>query len=222
MDKSKVKLFIGISCLLIGCTLISVPLYHEYQYQQEVRALEEALLLLSSEEFVLASEIEQDQPLGWSLEDQQKSSQQEAEQNKQQDEIDWSAAVIELEIPSIELRQYVLPETTEENLSVALTQIKEGQVPGEGNFTIAGHRGYRNQRHFSNLPSVEPGEELFLHIDDTMYVYQVTATEVIAATQVEILEDDPLKKEITLITCTRDGKQRIAVKGEFVRTMEST
>lgn len=38
---------------------------------------------------------------------------------------------MELEIPSIDLNEKVLPVTTKENLSIALTQIKSHQMPGK-------------------------------------------------------------------------------------------
>lgn len=55
------------------------------------------------------------------------------------------------------MNQLVLDETTDENLNITLTQIKKDQTPGVGNFTIAGHRGYRDGRHFSNLSKVPIG-----------------------------------------------------------------
>ncbi|MFG6179657.1 class D sortase, partial [Halomonas sp. THAF12] len=121
--------------------------------------------------------------------------------------------VLELEIPSIQVKEMVLPDTTLENLSIALTQIKADQKPGEGNFTIAGHRGYRANRHFRNLPKVKTGEEILLHQGDQTFVYEITDIKVIAPTKTEVLQDHKDQKEITLITCTMDGKDRVMVKG---------
>ena len=128
--------------------------------------------------------------------------------------------VMELEIPYINIKQYILDETTDENLNIALTQIKPDQQPGIGNFTVAGHRGYRDGRHFSNLAKVPIGEKVYLHVDDKTLIYEIVSSEVIEPTFVEVLDDKEGKNEITLITCTVSGAKRVAVKGELVYSVE--
>ncbi|MCJ8008827.1 class D sortase [Lederbergia wuyishanensis] len=193
------KLIVGLVFLTAGLTFISIPLYYEWQQGKELRALEEALFLISegNSESVDLSSIDN---LSFT-EDQLKD-------------------VMELEIPSINLKQKILGETTEENLRVALTQLKKDQTPGVGNFTIAGHRGYRGERHFSRLPQVSIGDKVFLHTDKQTFVYKVTNTEVIDPSYVEILDDHQEKKEITMITCTKSGLDRIVVIAELIETTE--
>ena len=128
--------------------------------------------------------------------------------------------VMELEIPYIEMKQHILNETTDANLNIALTQIKPNQQPGVGNFTIAGHRGYRDGRHFSNLAQVPVGEKVYLHAGDQTHIYKITSSEVIEPTFVEVLNDTPGIEEITLITCTVSGAKRVAVRGELVKSVE--
>ncbi|MBO1912309.1 class D sortase, partial [Microvirga sp. 3-52] len=127
--------------------------------------------------------------------------------------------VLELEIPYINIQQKVLNRTTEENLAIALTQIKEDQVPGKGNFTIAGHRGYRDGRHFSNLAEVPMGEKVYLHSSDQTFVYEIISSEVIEPTNIGVLDDKKDLNEITMITCTISGKERVAVKGVLIDTI---
>ncbi|BAB04081.1 sortase [Halalkalibacterium halodurans] len=185
---NKTRKILGVMLLLTGLILVSIPLYYEWQHGREVRALEEALSLISDYEQVEGTSFTTDE----------------------------LNAVLELEIPSIELKQKVLSETTEENLKLALTQLKENQHPGEGNFAIAGHRGYRGNRHFSRLPDVTIGDEVFLHTKEETFVYKVTDISIIEPTDVDILDDRDGKHEITMITCTRSGKQRVAVRGVLV------
>ncbi|MBA4538136.1 class D sortase [Bacillus aquiflavi] len=195
----KIKSLIGVVFLLVGLTLISIPLYYEWQQGKELKAMEEALSLISE-------------------------SNDEATDLSKIDNLTFTEnelnGVLELEIPSIDLKQKVLAETTEKNLNVALTQIKRDQSPGEGNFAIAGHRGYRGDRHFRHLPDVSIGEKVYLHAEDGTYVYRVTSSKVIKPTNVEVLVDDREKKEITMITCTVSGENRIAVKGELIEIIK--
>ncbi|MET3507790.1 class D sortase [Halalkalibacter oceani] len=194
MRNSQSKLIIGIWLLLVGFILILIPFLSEWQSNRDARALEEALSLVADSE---QSNIEVN-VMGKTM------TENELEQ------------VMRLEIPVIDLNQLVLPETTEQNLKVALTQIKKEQVPGEGNFTIAGHRGYRAERHFSRLPEIDKGDTVLLHANDKTYKYQVFSTEIIEPTYLKILEDHPFRREITLITCTRGGQERIAVRGTLM------
>lgn len=189
------KKAIGILLLVTGIALIAYPFYLEWADKKELRALEEAFALISESdgENVDLSTIEN---LSFS-----------------QDEV---KDTLQLEIPFIDLKQHVLSETTDEKLNIALTQIKKNQTPGTGNFTIAGHRGYRDGRHFSNLAKVPVGEKVYLHTADMTYVYELTSSEVIEPTYVEVLDDEKGKDELTLITCTVSGAKRVAVKGVLV------
>lgn len=189
------KKTIGISLMLAGILLIAYPFYKEWEEAKEVRALENALALIeSSEDGEVDLSMIEDLTLS-----------QEALEN-----------VLELEIPYIDMNHQVLDQTTDKNLSLALTQIKESQTPGIGNFTIAGHRGYRDGRHFSNLDEVPVGEKAYLHTKNKTYVYEITSSEVIEATDIDVLDDQEDLKELTLITCTISGRQRVAVKGKLI------
>lgn len=189
------KLFLGLVLLVAGVALIATPFYHEWQQQKELRALDDALAMIEDES------------------DSSESDYEVADRKFTKEELE---SVYELEIPSIGLNQKVLGETTEENLNMSLAQIKQDQVPGEGNFTIAGHRGYRGDRHFRDLPNVENGEEVHLTADGKTYIYEINKSEVIEATDVDVLDETGDKDEITMITCTIGGQQRISVQGDLV------
>lgn len=184
--------------IIAGLALVAVPLSREWQQSNGVAQLERALAAVQTGETI------------------EETGDPAAHWTKEQLE-----AVMELEIPAIDLKQYILDETTDENLALTLTQIKQEQVPGEGNFAVAGHRGYRGDRHFRQLPNVQKGDEIRLHADDgKTYVYVVKSTEIIDPTEVEVLDDGD-QPEITLITCTLSGKQRVAVKGDLINVIEA-
>jgi len=189
------KKIMGTILLIVGGVLIAIPFYVEWNGQKEVRAMEEAISLISQSD---GEEVDLSTIKNLAL---------------TEDEI---KDVLELEIPFINLKQHILSETTDANLNIALTQIKPDQIPGRGNFTVAGHRGFRDGRHFSNLAKVPVGEVVYLHSNDTTYEYKLTSSEVIEPTYIEILDHTVGKNELTLITCTLSGADRVAVKGELV------
>lgn len=183
----RTKRRVGISLVFIGLTLISIPFIYEWQQNQKLGEFEKALAMISD--------------------------------GGEADNTEFSEAdltdVYELEIPAIDLEQKVMAETNEKNLAIALTQIKPNQQPGKGNFTIAGHRGYRGDRLFAQLPNVAVGDEVILHADGESFVYVITDSSVIAPTDVKVLDNNKEEKEITMITCTIDGKERVAVSGKL-------
>lgn len=191
---------IGVLLVVAGILLIAYPFYMEWEQGKEVRALENALSLIEDAEG----------------EDVDLSAIEDLTLSKESVE-----NVMELEIPSIKLNQHILDETTDENLNLALTQIKQNQTPGSGNFTVAGHRGYRDGRHFSNLDKVPIGEVAYLHTKDKTYAYEIVSSEVIEATDVDVLNDQQDKTELTLITCTVSGKKRVAVKGSLIEEISN-
>ncbi|MGV2623076.1 UNVERIFIED_CONTAM: class D sortase [Halobacillus marinus] len=180
--------------VLMGLILLSIPFLYEWKQNQKVQAMEEAMTLIESSD---------GEPVDLSEVD-----------NLPVDE-EQLKGMMELEIPSIGVKENILSETTEDNLNIALTQIKENQTPGEGNFTVAGHRGFRNGRFFNRLPDVPIGAEILLHDKENTFVYTVTSREVIAPTDVEVLNDHGSDKEITLITCTLNGEERVMLKGKY-------
>ena len=190
------KTILGILFLLTGLVLVSIPLYVEWNQNKEVKAMEQALSLIAQSDGTEPVALKEIPNLTLTKEE--------------------LSHVMELEIPYIDLKQHILEETTDDNLNIALTQIKPDQVPGVGNFTVAGHRGYRDGRHFSNLAKVPIGEKVYLHAGEDTYVYEIKSSEVIEPTFVEVLNDTQGKNEITMITCTISGKKRVAVKGELV------
>jgi sortase A len=181
----------GILFILLGIGLIGYPAYHHWQQGQEIEELYSAINAISTD-----SEIE-DKEIPPEIKEKVK------------------AGVMRLEIPSIDLNQPILPETNDENLNIALTEIKQDQVPGEGNFTVAGHRSTKDGRHFNRLPSVVAGDEIFLIDEGKEYRYIVKSIETVEPEKVSVLDDVENEKLITLVTCNLSGSKRVIVQGEL-------
>lgn len=193
----KGKLIAGVVFLLLGVALVATPLTIERMHAKEVNELEKAFASIEAGD---VPQVGEEKDHKWSEEE--------------------LAEMMKLEIPSIELEQYVLNETTDENLAAALTQIKTNQNPAKDNFSIAGHRGYRGDRFFRQLPDVKPGAEITLQDKDATYIYEVNSVKIVEPDDIAILEntDNP---EITLVTCTLSGKQRVAVIGKLIEVQKS-
>ena len=191
---SKMKIW-AILLLLLGIACIIYPYMMHQKQEEEMKQLQKAL-----EDIQEMGKMDGQDPLNSSL---------------SLDEDDLYNTV-KLYIPTIELNAPVLPKTTKEHLNIALTQIKKNQVPGQGNFTIAGHNSAVYGRHFNRLHELNIGDEIQLIDGEKVFIYQVDSKRVIDPSEVEILNDTPDKNEITLITCTVTGTKRLAIKGHRI------
>ena len=184
--KANFRKIIGLLFVVIGISCMLFPIYFYVQQGREIEQLHQKLNIIQESEVTHIEKKEES--LG---------------------------QVMMLSIPSIDLYQPILETLSDDNLNVALTQIKEDQVLGSGNFTVAGHLSSVDGRHFNRLPEVQIGDEVSVLTDKQVYTFTVDSREVIEATDVDVLDDGD-QSEITLITCTPSGKKRLAVKGYLV------
>ena len=123
-----------------------------------------------------------------------------------------------IEIESINLKNVIVESTDNKYLRYYVCHFENSSMPGEyGNFALAGHSStyYQNQV-FNELHKVEVGDTIKIKTVSDEFTYTITETLVVESDQVEVLEQDMTKKEITLVTCTNGGKQRFIVKGEVL------
>jgi LPXTG-site transpeptidase (sortase) family protein len=73
----------------------------------------------------------------------------------------------------------------------------------------------RNLAVFSALDSVEPGDVVEVYSGSDVFRYRVSAKIVVPASAVKVLRSDH-RSTVTLITCTRDLKNRLVVTGTLV------
>lgn len=136
--------------------------------------------------------------------------------NKQEEPIVVAGGAIGVvDIPSVGIRAQIYEGTDDETLKYYVGRFTTGVMPGEiGNFALAAHNNIYTEL-FRNLHKVQVGEKVRIITRTKEYVYQVTSKQTINPTQVEVLAGSK-KKEITLVTCTSMGRERVIVKGELV------
>ena len=118
-----------------------------------------------------------------------------------------------INIPSIGVNYPILSETTTELLKISPCKFWGADPNQVGNFCIVGHN-YRNRLFFSKVPTLENGD--IIEITDLSGV----TLKYIVYDKFTVDPDDTNctsqrtngKKEVTVITCTDDGSQRVVVK----------
>ncbi|MCL2341835.1 MAG: sortase [Firmicutes bacterium] len=122
--------------------------------------------------------------------------------------------IAELKIPKIKLDINILEQYSADALNVSATKFY-GPNPNEvGNLCISGHN--YNSKMFKNLSRLSNGDEISLTdgynetIKYTVYdIYKVSPDDTRCLSQ-----DTEGRREVTLITCTADSKERIIVKAK--------
>ena len=107
---------------------------------------------------------------------------------------------------------------TEELLKMSPVKFHGPDINTVGNYCIVGHN-YRNSRFFSKVPTLVNGDIIQItdFANNTTVEYEVYAKYTVDPTDVSCTsQNTDGRKEITLITCTDDSKQRVIVKAREV------
>lgn len=130
------------------------------------------------------------------------------------------SAVAVVNIPRIGVNYPVLAETTEALLKVSPCKFW-GPDPNEvGNFCIVGHN-YRNKKFFSKVINLVVGDKIELtDLSGRTLTYKVYDKYTVDPEDVKCTSQlTNGKKEVTLITCTNDSKQRVVIKSREEGTL---
>lgn len=116
-------------------------------------------------------------------------------------------------IPKINVKYPIIADTTDELLKVSICKFW-GANPNEvGNLCIIGHN-YKNSKFFSKVPSLIIGDIVEItDLDGRTLKYEVYDIYTVDPSDTRCTSQlTQGKKEVTLITCTNDTKQRVVVK----------
>lgn len=124
-----------------------------------------------------------------------------------------------LSIPSIALQLPILKGLAESNLVAGAGTMAADQRMGQGNYSLAGHNYARNQILFSDIPYMTIGDTIYITDMETIYVYELNWLEMVTPDRVDLVEEVPGRKMITLITCSLDLTMRWVGQGDLVETV---
>ena len=118
-----------------------------------------------------------------------------------------------IRISKIKILYPVIANTTMENLKVAPTRLAGGEPNEVGNLCIIGHN-MRNDEQFSNLDKLELNDKVeILNKDGTKTQYHVYDKYIVNEDDTSCTSQETNgKRELTLITCTKNKNKRLIVK----------
>lgn len=107
-------------------------------------------------------------------------------------------------------------------LALGACTMKPNQIMGQGNYSLAGHYMDSNTV-FHSLHKVTKGMNVYLTDFKKIYVYQVNNINIINKYDVNVINDVPSKKLVTLLTCvgTQQTPYRTLVQGTLVKIIKA-
>jgi sortase A len=120
-------------------------------------------------------------------------------------------------VPSVKLQLPIVKGVSKYALAVGAGTMKPDQKMGQGNYALAGHYFKdKNDLLFSPLYGADIGDSVFITNKTSVYEYKISSKNVIAATDVHIIDDVRDAPLLTLITCANDGVDRLAIQAQFM------
>lgn len=127
------------------------------------------------------------------------------------EDIEGFKVIGKIDIPKINIEQYILDKTTTESLELGVTKVCGPEINNTGNLCIAGHN-YGDT--FGWISSLDVGDEV--NITDTYnrkVTYKVYKIERVLPEDTSCLSQNTNgEREITLITCNLGASKRVIVK----------
>lgn len=217
----KIFFIISVLCVII---LSSYYIYAEYDRDKNEEISHEILAgivdqtTIKRDDGILRVILEEEDPGEVGNENnEQLSQEQSSSQSYQASNGETYVTEATLNIPALGINYPVLSETSEELLKVSLNKFW-GPSPNEvGNYCIVGHN-YTNKKMFGKLAEIKNGDTVDLTSTNGEVVTYVVYNKY-------IVEPDDVActsqltnglREVTLITCTNHGKQRLVVKAREV------
>ena len=239
--KKKIYRFYFIFSIFVVCTLFSFYIYAEYDRNKSEEVSQEILAEMNTEEsdntiaksnvlvVILNNDVSESETATTVTQEEQ--VQQDTTINRE--DVRKTSGGYEyitigtINIPKINVNYPIIQGITAQTDEEKAKEIEEllkistskfwGPNPNEvGNLCIVGHN-YRNKKFFSKVPTLVVGDIIEITANEKTVKYSVYDKYTV------IPEDNSCtsqltdgKKEITLITCTDDSKQRVIVKARAI------
>ena len=222
----KIELFLSVFLI---CLLFSYYIYAEYDRSKSEEVSKEILAEVKDQVDTTVKKDENDKivvilDVPGAQEDEEQTNNNSTQTNNtkidtktytSKDGVKYTTEAI-LKIPKINIEYPVLSATSPDLLFVSINKYWGPQPNEVGNYCIVGHY-YENGKMFGKLHKLKNGDTAELtDLTGNTITYQVYDKKVVEPTDTsctsQLTARNMQKRELTLITCTNGGKQRLVVK----------
>lgn len=217
-------------CIFLACLLFSYYIYAEYDRYKSEEVSQEILSGITKEKEQEDTTVKKvDDIIIVELEDDEDNTESEVQiqeilnQPPSTEEYTTQAGIkynVEafIRIPRFELEYPVISETSEQLLKISVNKYWGPAPNTTGNYCIVGHN-YKNKKMFGRLSEIEEGDIIELEgMDERTLKYEVYTKYIVEPTDTSCTSQlTNGRKEITLITCSNYGTQRLVVKAKEIK-----
>lgn len=211
--------------IFLVCILSSYYIYAEYDRNKSEQVSKEILANIQFEEpeeklervvVILNSAFETEQEVELEVEEENNVEVPAVQMVTAEDGTNYYT-IGRITIPKIGVDYPILSETTTDLLKKSPCKFWGADPNQVGNFCIVGHN-YRNSLFFSKVPTLENGDIIEItDLSNTTVQYSVYDKYTVAPDNTACTSQlTNGRREITVITCTNDGKERVIVKAREV------
>ena len=124
-------------------------------------------------------------------------------------------------IPDLKINLPIFKGVGNTSLLYGAGTMKEEEVMGQGNYSLAGHNmtGFTSDLSilFTPLEQAKAGMVIYVTDKEDIYQYKIDNISTVTPDHVEVINDTPGKTEITLVTCAdAEATHRTIVHGNYV------
>lgn len=219
--KKKIRLIIGLLLLLVGIVLLCLPLIQQYQLSQKQVASVQAFEKTTPDELQANLKTKTD----FDFQAIRPISATTTMVELFDGNINTDQIIGQIVIPSVNINLTLFNGLNNDNLLAGATTMKAGQVMGEANYAIASHFTTYPDVLFTNLQKVQVGDIVRITDKQMIYVYRVYDAQIVASTDVHLIEDDIAtnhgKPIVSLMSCVslEASNQRFFAFGELIETI---
>lgn len=219
--KKKIYKFLFIITIFLIFSLFSIYIYAEFDRIKSENISQKILEEMTEEDETLISEVQNSLIVKLTqdvIEDTSNIDNSTISHEKYETEKGTYNVIGRITIPKIKVDYPIYSECTEELLKMGPCKFHGGEPNEVGNLCIAGHN-YRNNKFFSKVDTLKIGD--IVEITDVSKrkiqyeIYDIHT--VFPDNRADTTQITNGKKEVTLITCTDDNKQRIIVKCKEIK-----
>jgi len=132
---------------------------------------------------------------------------------------DQMAVIGGISIPQVNLNLPIIKGISNYAIAVGAGTMKEDQQMGEGNYALASHHMNNDSLLFGPLVNINLGDTIYITDLTNIYEYKVSYKEYVTPDRVDVIDDVPDKKMITLVTCDYTGDNRLIVQGTLSKVV---
>ncbi|MGL5244243.1 MAG: class D sortase [Sarcina sp.] len=208
--RGKFKSVLGTILIIVGISLIGVTGWMKYKTYTEQKAILDTFKNMQFQVDENSVDNNTEKIVDENVEEMKKSDNKPVEQAKLEQK-----AVGILNIPKLNLEIGIIEGVDYEDIKFVVGHFPGSPYPGQkGNFSIAGHRVSYFGEAFKDIDKLSKGDDIEVLYKGKKYIYEVTDILQITPEDTYVL-DQTDDATMTIVTCTLDAKNRVAVKGKL-------